>query len=73
MHDNMNDNNTSGTRVTVYVFGLAVIALIAYYVKMEIQEIALWQTLLAAAIPVFGLIMATVKAWPKRRGPHDDA
>lgn len=69
----MNDNNTSATRVTVYVFGLAVIALVAYYVKMEIQEIALWQALLAAAIPVFGLVMATVKAWPKRQGPDQDA
>ena len=69
----MKDDNTSGTRSTVYVFGVAVIALIAYYVDAEIQEIALWQTLLGASIPVFGLIMATVKAWPKRKGPDEDA
>lgn len=67
----MKDDNTSGARSTVCVFGVAVIALIAYYVDAEIQEVALWQTLLGAAIPVFGLIMATVKAWPKRRKGTD--
>jgi hypothetical protein len=64
------DDNTSGPRTTVYVFGVAVLALVAYYVKAEVQEIALWQALLAAAIPVFGLIMAAFKAWPKK--PKDD-
>lgn len=68
----MKDDNTSGARSTVYVFGVAVIALVAYYVDAEIQEIALWQTLLGAAIPVFGLIMATVKAWPKKPKAGDD-
>ena len=67
----MKDDNTSGARTTVYVFGVAVIALVAYYVKAEVQEIALWQALLAAAIPAFGLLMATVKAWPKRRKDTD--
>ncbi len=68
----MKDDNTSSTRTTVYIFGVAVIALIAYYVDAEIQEIALWQTLLAAAIPVFGLIMASVKSWPKRKDTDAD-
>ena len=68
----MKDDNTSSTRTTVYIFGVAVIALVAYYVEAEIQEIALWQALLAAAIPVFGLIMAAVKAWPKRKDTDAD-
>lgn len=68
----MKDDNTSAPRTTVYVFGVAVIALIAYYVDAEIQEIALWQTLLGAAIPVFGLIMASVKAWPKKPKDGDE-
>lgn len=65
----MKDDNTSGPRTTVYVFGAAVIATVAYYVDAEINEIALWQTLLAAAIPFGGLALATAKAWPKRKGP----
>lgn len=70
----MNDNNnTSAPRTTVYVFGAAVIALVAYYVDAEVNEIALWQTLLAAAIPFGALVLATVKAWPKRKGPDEDA
>lgn len=68
----MKDDNTSGARTTVYVFGLSVIGLIAYYVDAEIQEVALWQALLAGSIPAFGLAMATVKAWPKRKGPDAD-
>ena len=67
----MKNDNTSAPRTTVYVFGVAVIALIAYYVDAEVQEIALWQTLLGAAIPVFALIMATVKAWPKKSKDGD--
>lgn len=63
----MKDDNTSGARTTVYVFGLSVIGLVAYYVDAEIQEVALWQTLLAAAIPAGALVMATIKAWPKRK------
>lgn len=62
----MQDDNTSGKRTTIYVFGMAVIALIAYYVDAEVNEIALWQTLLGAAIPFGALVLATVKAWPKR-------
>ena len=68
----MKDDNTSGARATVYVFGVAVIALVAYYVDAEIQAVALWQALLATAIPVFGLIMATVKAWPKKSKDGDE-
>lgn len=68
----MKDDNTSGARTTVYVFGLSVIGLIAYYVDAEIQEVALWQTLLAASIPAGALALATVKAWPKRRDTDAD-
>lgn len=68
----MKDDNTSGPRTTVYVFGLSVIGLVAYYVDAEIQEVALWQTLLAAAIPAGALVMATIKAWPKRKDTDAD-
>ncbi len=68
----MKDDNTSGARTTVYIFGLSVIALIAYYVDAEIQEVTLWQALLAAAIPAFGLALATVRAWPKRKRTDAD-
>lgn len=67
------DNNTSGPRTTVYAFGASVIALVAYYVKAEAEEIALWQVLLGAAIPFGALVMATVKTWPKRGKVDPDA
>ena len=69
----MNDsNNTSGPRTTVYVFGATVLATVAYYVDAEVNEIALWQAMLGAAIPFGALVLATVKAWPKRKGPDAD-
>lgn len=68
-----NDNNTSGPRTTVYVFGASVIAIVAYYADAELQEVALWQAGLAAAIPLGALIMAAVKTWPKRRKGEPDA
>lgn len=64
-------SNTSGPRATVYGFGASVLALVAYYVKAEAEEIALWQVLLGAAIPFGGLVMATVKTWPKRAKDTD--
>ena len=63
----------SGPRATVYAFGASVVALVAYYVKAEAEEIALWQIMLGAAIPFGSLIMATVKTWPKRRKVDADA
>ncbi len=68
----MKDDNTSGARTTVYIFGLSVIGLVAYYVDAEIQEVTLWQTVLAASIPAAGLGLATVKAWPKRKRTDAD-
>lgn len=68
----MKDDNTSGTRTTVYAFGAAVIAIVAYYIDAEMNEVALWQAGLAASIPFGALVMATVKAWPKRKGPDKD-
>lgn len=70
---NDNNNNTSGPRVVVYLFGASVIALIAYYLKMTVHEIALWQAVLGAGIPFGALVLATVKAWPKRKGTDKDA
>jgi hypothetical protein len=64
------DDNTSGARTTVYLFGLSVIGLVAYYVDAELHEVALWQTALGAAIPAGALLLATVRAWPKRK-KHD--
>lgn len=69
----MKDDNTSGTRTTVYAFGAAVIAIVAYYIDAEMNEVALWQAGLAASIPFGALVLATVKAWPKRKGPDEDA
>lgn len=68
----MKDDNTSGARTTVYVFGAAVIATIAYYVDAEVNEIALWQTLLGAGIPFGALVLATFKAWPKTPKDGDE-
>ena len=68
----MKESNTSGPRTTIYVFGASVIAVIAYYVDAEVNEIALWQTLLGAAIPFGALVLATVKAWPKQPKDDDD-
>jgi len=69
----MKDDNTSAPRTTVYIFGATVLALVMYYIDAEVNEIALWQAALAAAIPFGGLVLATVKAWPKRKEPDQDA
>jgi hypothetical protein len=69
----MQDSNTSGPRTVVYIFGASVLALIAYYVDAKVNEVALWQAVLAASIPFGALMLATVKAWPKRKGPDEDA
>lgn len=63
-----NDGNTSSTRTTVYAFGATVIAIVAFYADAELNEVALWQAALAAAIPFGALVMAAVKTWPKRKG-----
>jgi hypothetical protein len=65
------NSNTSGPRTTVYAFGASVVALVAYYVKAEAEEIALWQIMLGAAIPFGALVMATVRTWPKRTKDTD--
>lgn len=63
----------SGARATVYGFGAAVIAIVAFYADAELKEVALWQAGLAAAIPFGALVMATVKTWPKRKATDKDA
>lgn len=62
----------SGPRATVYAFGAALIAIIAFYADAELKEVALWQAGLAAATPFGALVMATVKTWPKRKGTEVD-
>jgi hypothetical protein len=62
----------SGKRATVYAFGLAVIALFAFYVDAEAKEIALWQAALGASIPFGALVLATVKTWPRRSKADSD-
>jgi hypothetical protein len=64
-------SNTSGPRTTVYAFGATIIAIVAYYVDAEINEIVLWQAALAASIPFGALVLAMIKAWPKRRKGSD--
>ena len=63
----------SGPRATVYAFGATLLALIAFYVDAEAREIALWQALLGAAIPFGALVLATVKAWPRKSKADQDA
>lgn len=61
------NSNESKPRSTIYAFGATVIALAAYYVDAEVKEIALWQAALGAAIPFGGLVLSTIKTWPKRK------
>lgn len=63
----------SGPRATVYAFGATLLALIAFYVDAEAREIALWQALLGASIPFGALVLATVKAWPRKPKADPDA
>jgi hypothetical protein len=61
----------SGPRATVYAFGATIIALVAFYVDAEAKEIALWQAVLGASVPFGALVLATVKAWPRK--PKDES
>ena len=64
----------SGKRATVYAFGAAVIAIVAYHADASSQAVTLWQVGLAAALPFGALVMATVKTWPRRsKGGSDNA
>ena len=56
----------SGPRSSIYIFGITVIALLAFYVDAEAKEIALWQAALGASIPVGALVLAAVKTWPRK-------
>jgi len=63
----------SGTRATVYAFGLAVVLLVAYKTKMGQQELLLWQGILATGIPVAGLLLAFVRTLPRKRKADSDS
>lgn len=69
---NTQDENTSGPRTTIYIFGASIIAIVAYRLDAELSEVALWQAGLAAAIPFGALVLATVKAWPQRKNRNRD-
>jgi hypothetical protein len=62
----------SGKRATIYVFGMAVLALFAFYVDAEAKEIALWQAALGASIPFGALVLTTVKTWPRKVKAESD-
>ena len=62
----------SGPRATIYMFGLTVLALFAFYVDAEAKEIALWQALLGASIPFGALVLTTVKTWPRKSKADSD-
>lgn len=62
----------SGPRATAYAFGAAMIAIVAFYVKAEAEEIALWQLGLGATIPFGALVLATVKTWPRKSKRDSD-
>jgi hypothetical protein len=60
------NSQKSKKRSTAYAFFAALLALFAFYVDMEAEEIALWQLAIGAAIPFGGLVTATLRTWPKR-------
>jgi peptidoglycan/LPS O-acetylase OafA/YrhL len=62
----------SGPRATVYAFGAAVLAIVAYHADASSQAITLWGAGLAAAIPFGALVMATVKTWPRKPKAKSD-
>lgn len=63
---------TSKPRATIYAFGATVLALTMFYVGAEAKEIALWEAALAASIPFGGLVVSTVRTWPKRGKAADE-
>jgi hypothetical protein len=62
----------SKKRATVYAFGAAVIAIVAYHADASSQAITLWGAGLAAAIPFGALVLATVRTWPRKSKAESD-
>lgn len=54
----------SKSRASVYMLGLAILALIAYKTRMAQEEIALWEAVLGFGYLAVTHILATVKTWP---------
>lgn len=66
------NSNESKPRSTIYAFGATILALVAFYVDAEADEIALWQAALGAAIPFGALVVSAVKTWPKRKANNSE-
>ena len=54
----------SKQRASVYMLGLAILALIAYKSRMAQEEIALWEAVLGFGYLAVTHILAAVKTWP---------
>lgn len=62
----MNARLTSKPRASAYAFCATLLAVIAFYAGWEANETAVWAALIATGIPFGGLMVATVRTWPKR-------
>lgn len=60
------ENSKSKPRALTYAFGATIIATLAFYLKWEVNETAVWIAMLGAGVPFGGLVVATVRTWPKR-------
>lgn len=56
----------SKSRASVYMLGLAILALIAYKTRMAQEEIALWEAVIGFSYLAITYVLATVKTWPWR-------
>ena len=63
----------SKQRASVYMLGLAILALIAYKTRMAQEEISLWEAVLGFGYLAVTHILATVKTWPWKVKAEPDA
>lgn len=63
----------SKQRASVYMLGLAILALIAYKSRMAQEEIALWEAVLGFGYLAVTHILAAVKTWPWKTKADPDA
>lgn len=63
----------SKQRASVYMLGLAILALIAYKSRMAQEEIALWEAVIGFGYLAVTHILAAVKTWPWKAKAEPDA
>ena len=59
-------DDSSKPRALTYAFGATIIAMLAFYLKWEVDETAVWVAMLGAGVPFGALVVATARTWPKR-------